>query len=142
MKPNRKKKKHLRLIKTLSSLSLGRSYSKESRVFQLRVPVFIPLSKYLAYSCSCGFTGVIYTICLHDHVSVNMYYLCLHMYYLCLYMSQYVLYMSVLRSAISALRNLNVLDILYTILRFSVFCSIGFLRLYWLVCFWSFFTHA
>ena len=46
------------------------------RILQLRAPVFVPLSKYLAYSCACSFTPVIYTICLH--VSVNVYYLCLY----------------------------------------------------------------
>ena len=39
-------------------------------IFQLPALVFlfVPLPKYLAYSCSCGFTRVIYMTCLHDQI--------------------------------------------------------------------------
>ena len=70
-------KEHLRLIKTFSSLSLSRSCPKKAYI-PLQAPIFDSLSKYLAYSCSYCFTRVIYTICLHDNVSVNMFFLCLY----------------------------------------------------------------
>ena len=118
-------KEHLRLIKTFSSLSMSRSCPKKGRIFHLRAPVFltVPSTKYLAYSCSCGFTQMIYTICPHDHVSVNV------------YRSMCILYACIgLHPAMQCfvefkrVRDLwTELDVILTFI--SVFCSIGFLRL-------------